>query len=386
MGRWGKSVELRHSHFPLDTFALTVKDEAQQIGSTAGTMAIKQPVSPPPLPQPPSQPLQDVPSPSAEKAPLDVLIVDDDQTIREMVARMVRGMGHAVYLAATGREALQRLQEHPLDIVLLDIMMPEMDGFEFCRIVQAEKKWPDLHIIITSARDTLEDKVKGLELGATDYLTKPFSMTELKARIRVGERIVRYRKALKEQQALLEYMAREDKLTGLYNRRHFEERAQEEWLRAHRYYHPLSLVFGDIDHFKKVNDRYGHAYGDKVLKEVSQTLLQHCRNNDLIARYGGEEFTVLLLETRLEDACVVAERLRAAVKALTFTHPSGPFQVTMSFGVACVSSEEPQSLTALLEGADKALYMAKHKVRNRVEQYTGSQLITPALASGTGKA
>jgi diguanylate cyclase (GGDEF)-like protein len=265
-------------------------------------------------------------------------------------------------------------------------MMPEMDGFEFCRIIQAEEMWRDLHIIMTSARDTLEDKVKGLELGAADYLTKPFSMTELRARIQVGERIVRYRKALKEQQVLLEYMAREDTLTGLYNRRHFEERAYEECLRAHRYNHPLSLLFGDIDHFKKVNDRYGHACGDTVLKEVSQTLFQHCRNNDLIARYGGEEFTVLLLETQLEAAFQVAERLRTAVKALTFPHASGPFQVTMSFGAACMTSEQSQSLAELLEEADRALYLAKHKGRDRVECYTGSQHITPVPASGTGKA
>jgi len=388
MGWRDKSLGLRHPHFPLDTFALTVKDEAEQVGSTAGTMAIKRPAPPPPppLPQPPSQPLQDVPAPAAERTPLDVLIVDDDQIIREMVARMVRGMGHTVCIAATGRDALRQLHEHMPDIVLLDIMMPEMDGFEFCRTVQADEALRDLHIIITSAKDALEDKVRGLELGAADYLTKPFSMTELKARIQVGERIVRYRKALKEQQVLLEFMAREDKLTGLSNRRHFEERAQEECLRAHRYNHPLSLLFGDIDHFKAVNDRYGHAYGDLVLKEVAQTLLQHCRNNDLIARHGGEEFTVLLIETLIEDGLPVAERLRAAVKALTFSHPSGPFHVTISFGITCMESEQSQSLAELLEEADKALYTAKRNGRDRVERYTGSQLITPALTSRTGKA
>ncbi|MBI3301708.1 MAG: response regulator, partial [Deltaproteobacteria bacterium] len=234
---------------------------------------------------PPSQPPlylpQDVPSPPAENAPLGVLIVEDDKTIRDLLARMLSGMGHNVSVASTGKEALQRLREQPLDIVLLDVMMPEMDGFEFCRAVQAEEALRDLHIIITSARDALEDKVKGLELGAADYLTKPFSLMELKARIQVGERMVRYRKALKDQQILLEHLAREDTLTGLCNRRHFEERVQEEWLRAQRYHHPLSLLLGDIDHFKQVNDRYGHNVGDRLLQEVAGATAGQCRDTDL---------------------------------------------------------------------------------------------------------
>ncbi|MBM4259156.1 MAG: response regulator [Deltaproteobacteria bacterium] len=206
---------------------------------------------------------------------LRVLIVEDDREIREMVALMVKGMGYAITTAATGREALTRLREQMADIVLLDLMMPEMDGFEFCRTVQGDQKLRDLHIIITSARDTLEDKVKGLELGAADYLTKPFSMTELQARIKVGERIVRYQKTLQEQQSQLEHLAREDVLTGLANRRRFEERAKEECLRAQRYHHPLSILLADLDHFKSINDTYGHAFGDIVLKDVGQTLLRH---------------------------------------------------------------------------------------------------------------
>jgi diguanylate cyclase (GGDEF)-like protein len=286
-----------------------------------------------------------------------------------METRMVREMGYEVRVASTGKEALQQIQTRLPDIVLLDVMMPEMDGFEFCRAVQADETLRDLHIIITSARDTLEDKVRGLELGAADYLTKPFSLTELRARIQVGERIVRYRKTLKEQHVLLEHMAREDELTGLCNRRHFEERAREECLRAHRYHHPLSLLFGDIDHFKQVNDQYGHAYGDTVLTQVGQTLLRHCRTSDLVARYGGEEFAVLLLETSLEEAERVAERLRVAVKALMFTHASGLLQITMSFGIASLTNQQTDSLDELLQRADKALYAAKHRGRDRIERY-----------------
>ena len=332
-----------------------------------------------------SLPSQGVPARADEKEALRVLIVEDNNDIREMVTLLVNSMDYHTYTAATGKEALSQLRAHAPDIVLLDLMMPEMDGFEFCRAIQADPTLPNPHIIITSAKDALEDKVKGLELGAADYLTKPFNLTELKARIKAGERIVRYQKMLKEQQALLEQLAREDKLTGLCNRRHFEERAQEECLRAQRYHHSLSLLLGDLDHFKQVNDHYGHAYGDTVLKQVGQTLLLHCRNSDVVARYGGEEFAVLLFETDPEDAERVAERLCTAVRELSFTHPSGPFRITISFGVASLSDRQPQDLAELLEEADKALYTAKHRGRDRVEKWTGGSPAASALVADPEK-
>ena len=333
-----------------------------------------------------SFPSQGVPARANEKETLGVLIVEDNNDIREMVSLMVGSMGYRTYTASTGKEGLTQLRAQVPDIVLLDLMMPEMDGFEFCRVIQADPTLPTPHIIITSAKDALEDKVKGLELGAADYLTKPFNLTELKARIKAGERIVRYQKMLKEQQALLEQLAREDKLTGLCNRRHFEERAQEECLRAQRYHHSLSFLLGDLDHFKQINDRYGHAYGDTVLKQVGQTLLLHCRTSDVVARYGGEEFACLLFETDAEDAERVAERLCAAVRELSFTHPSGPFRVTISFGVASLSNQQTQNLAELLEEADKALYSAKHKGRNRVERWTGDSPPAPTLVADPEKA
>lgn len=297
--------------------------------------------------------------------PLGILVVEDERDIRDMVALMVKGMGYTVYTAANGREALERAHQHTVDIVLLDLMMPEMDGFEFCQAVQADQLLPNLHIIITSAKEALEDKVKGLELGAADYLTKPFSLTELRARIRVGERILRAQKELKEQQVLLEKLAREDKLTGLYNRRHFEERALEEYQRAQRYHRPLSLLLCDLDHFKKVNDQYGHRVGDRVLQQVGRAIQQGCRRSDLTARLGGEEFTVLLTETGPDEAKKVAERLSAAVRLLSFSHAAGPFHVTISIGIATISPN--QTLNALVEAADQALYAAKRNGRNRIE-------------------
>lgn len=306
-----------------------------------------------------------------DQAALKILIAEDNRDLRDIVARMVKTLGHEVAVASTGKEALAQVHEHSPDIVLLDIMMPEMDGFEFCQALQTEEILRDFHIIITSARDALEDKVKGLELGAADYLTKPFSLAELRARLQVGERIVRHRKLIKEQQKQLAHLAREDMLTGLSNRRHFDERFQEERQRALRYGHSLSLLMCDIDHFKQINDVYGHGYGDTVLKGVAQALLRSSRASDVVARYGGEEFVVLLCETGSEQALVAAGRLCAAVKALSFTHPAGSFRVSMSVGVTTAAGGDLEDSARLLTEADEALYAAKRLGRDRVECFKG---------------
>ena len=303
--------------------------------------------------------------------PLTILVVEDDQEIREMVTLLVQRMGHVAYAATTGKEALTQVRNRAIDVILLDVMMPEMDGFELCRRLRDDETIQDVHIIITSARDTLEDKILGLELGAADYLTKPFSLAELKARIGVGERIVRAQKALKEQQTLLEQVAREDALTGLHNRRSFEELAEAECVRASRYLRPLTLLIGDLDHFKQINDRYGHTQGDVVLKQVGQTLAQTCRTSDTIARYGGEEFAILLPETGQDEARIVADRLCTAVRTLSFSSPTDRFQVTISLGMTSFLPGHPQPYTELLEQADKALYTAKRNGRDRVERWRG---------------
>jgi diguanylate cyclase (GGDEF)-like protein len=300
---------------------------------------------------------------------LYVLIVEDNRDLRDVVARMVQSLGHQVTVASTGKEALRQVHEHLPDIVLLDVMMPEMDGFEFCQVLQGREELQDCHIIITSARDTLEDKVKGLELGAADYLTKPFSLAELRARLQVGERLVRQRKLIRDQQVHLEHLARIDTLTGLLNRRRFDERLEEEWQRAARYERPLALLLCDIDHFKKVNDSYGHASGDVVLREVGQLLLHGSRTTDVVARYGGEEFVVLLCETEYEQAVLVANRLRAAVRELSLPHAAGPSSVSISIGVTELREACAESPTQLVAQADEALYTAKGLGRDRVECY-----------------
>ncbi len=313
---------------------------------------------------------------SEANLPLGVLIVEDDREIRDMVTMMVKSMGYTVVTAVNGKDAFTRLRGQSVDIVLLDLMMPEMDGFEFCQKAREDPTLHDLHIIITSARDALEDKVRGLELGAADYLTKPFSLTELQARIKVGERIVRYQKMLRAQQSLLEDLVRKDELTGLANRRSVEERLREELPRTERYKHALSVLLADIDHFKTVNDTYGHSYGDFVLKEVAQAFARQCRATDLCARYGGEEFVILLPETSLPEARLVAERLCVAVRDLSFTQAGKAVHVTASFGVTSVNTDHPESLDELLEQADQALYAAKRNGRDRVEVYAPAQKVS----------
>jgi diguanylate cyclase (GGDEF)-like protein len=328
---------------------------------------------------------------SVHEEPVAVLVVDDNEDIRFITVTMLKAMGYQVYTAANGKEGLAVLREHrPIGIILLDIMMPEMDGFTFCKTVQADPGLEDIHIIIVSARGGAKDKIKGLHLGAADYLMKPFNLEELRARVGVGERIVRQQRALKGQRALLEKLVREDPLTGLSSRRFFEERLGEEWARAFRYHHPLSLVIGDLDNFKQINDRYGHPTGDRVLASVGELLRRDLRQSDIAARYGGDEFALLLPETEEEGALLTAERLRVKVKETNFTEAVTPFPVTTSFGIATARFPSPSSHQELQDWADRALYLAKNRGRDRVElfhpetQVKAGRSVEAIKAGGTG--
>lgn len=301
---------------------------------------------------------------------VEVLIVEDNDHLRNMIATIVGTMGLTVHGANNGQQALQRLRlGEAIGVVLLDIMMPEMDGFAFCHALQEDSTLRDrakgLHIIIVSARTDSEDKIRALQLGAADYLTKPFDARELRARISVGERLVRQQRVLEAQRSLLEEMVRVEPLTGICSRRFFEQLLREEWTRATRYPHPLSLVMADLDHFKHVNDCFGHACGDQVLSRIGELLRDGVREPDVVARYGGEEFVLLLPETAAQGARRVAERLRQRVRSEMFRHPEGGFHVTMSCGVATVADPRKSTIAGLLDAADRALYRAKLAGRDR---------------------
>jgi diguanylate cyclase (GGDEF)-like protein len=248
--------------------------------------------------------------------------------------------------------------------LLLDRRLPDGDGVELCREIRSKN--PHGYILILTGDATKESKLQGFDCGADDYVTKPFNIEELMARIRAGVRIVELQKALLASNQRLEELARTDPLTGLPNRRAFDRELPLRFQHSRRYGRPLSVVMIDIDHFKAINDQYGHPAGDAVLKKLARILHACTRDSDFVARIGGEEFVVLLPETPLLESLQFAEKIRAAVAAADFSS-IGPDRVTVSIGVGNVPHSHLDSAEALLAAADVALYRAKENGRNRVE-------------------
>jgi diguanylate cyclase (GGDEF)-like protein len=218
-----------------------------------------------------------------------------------------------------------------------------------------------------TGEDEQKDKVEGLELGADDYITKPFQYPELLARIRAGKRIVDLQKDLLESNRRLELLSITDGLTRLHNHRHFQDELNRAFEESARYERPLSLAMIDIDFFKKINDTYGHAVGDEVLKCVSRLFRESIRSTDLAARYGGEEFAVMMPETDLGDAIAFAEKIRVLIEATSISTQAGPVSATVSIGVASVPQARVHQPQELVIAADKALYRAKKGGRNQVQ-------------------
>ncbi|AWK88062.1 diguanylate cyclase [Azospirillum thermophilum] len=297
----------------------------------------------------------------AEKRP-KILVVDDIPSNVHVLSRILKD-DYDIYFATDGERALELVQSRMPDLVLLDIMMPGMDGFEVCTRIKADTTTRDIPVIFISAKSEVEDETRGLEVGAIDFITKPISPPIVKAR-------VRNHLLLKRQADLLRSLSFLDGLTGIANRRQFDETMQREWRRCARMHAPLSLIMLDVDHFKAFNDHYGHQAGDECLRAVAEVLAEQVkRPSDLVARYGGEEFVCLLPETENEGAILVAERLRDAVARLGIPHASSPVapHVTISLGVATAlptSDTSPESLSQL---ADQLLYQAKRSGRNRAE-------------------
>jgi diguanylate cyclase (GGDEF)-like protein len=269
---------------------------------------------------------------------------------------------HQVLPAKNGEQALQRLQnDSDIDLVLLDVMMPDLDGYEVLRRMKAEEGTKDIPVIFITALDSAHDEEKGLRLGAADYITKPFHSAIVRARVENHLRFVRQRK-------LLESLAGRDGLTEIQNRRSFNDFLKREWQRCRRNEQPISLAMVDVDFFKPFNDNYGHAAGDRVLKEVARALTSVLnRPADMVARYGGEEFALLFPETKAHGVGTVAERARNAVEQLWIIHEYSPVSeyVTISVGVAGVVPEG-EEFEGLVRAADDRLYQAKKEGRNRV--------------------
>jgi len=301
---------------------------------------------------------------------MKVLIADDENISRRKLEKFLEDLGYRVISCKGGLEAWDVIQsENAPNLLILDWMMPGMDGMEICRKVRELAREPYTYILLLTSRGAQEDIVKGMEAGADDYIIKPFNQNELKARLAAGKRIVELNEDLLIMRKNLERQAIYDELTGIYNRYHMVEILEKEFSRALRYQTELSCLLLDLDFFKEVNDTFGHAFGDLVLREFSTCLKLEARKTDIPFRYGGEEFMLLLPNTDIGGALNVAEKIRSSCEAKKYDDGNNSTTVTVSIGVASVKQHKLTDGKELMAFADKALYRAKTEGRNRVEVY-----------------
>jgi len=299
---------------------------------------------------------------------MKILLVEDSATLRYAMRNYIIEAGHTPLIAQSGEEALQMLETTPVDMIIMDVEMPGLNGFETTRLI---REWLGGHwipIIFVTGRNEDESYREGIEAGGDDYLIKPVSAMIIKAKIRAMERITEMRDQLNQLNAELEALSQLDSLTQTYNRRTFNEMAQQQWLLAARQQSPISVLMIDVDHFKLYNDHYGHPAGDACLKKVTQAI-RDCLNRpyDLLGRYGGEEFIVLLPETDCLGALRVADAINAQMEKIGMRHEVSPTRqhLTVSIGGASCVQTISYSLEELIKRADRALYKAKHSGRNR---------------------
>ena len=293
-----------------------------------------------------------------------VLIADDDASIRDLLLLVLAEKGYATIEADDGRKAVELAVEHHPDVALLDVMMPVMDGFAACRAIKADPRTADIPVLLLTALAHTDSKVRGLDEGATDYITKPFESAELLARLRS----VLHEKGRRDELAA---EALVDALTSLINRRSLERQLDQLLAHASRVEEPLSALLFDADRFKNVNDTYGHEAGDVVLRTLARRAQEAVRAQDIVGRFGGEEFLVILPSAGPTSAYIAAERLRAHIAATPIAIPAGSIDVTVSVGAATAYPGMDMERGALVTSADMALYNAKRAGRNRVAHADG---------------
>jgi diguanylate cyclase (GGDEF)-like protein len=294
-----------------------------------------------------------------------ILLVDDDRSMLSALDTMVRDAGYEAAMATNWSDALRVFRSYVPDLILLDIMMPTIDGFKLARILKEQSTDRFVPIILITGLGDIESKKRGLASGADDFLTKPVAPVELQLRLRSMLRIKELTDDLQRANNRLAELASTDPLTQLKNRRVIYEHLEREFARARRYSHPLAVFMIDIDHFKAINDGHGHSIGDAVLRMVSAILERSTRETDLVGRYGGEEFIVLAPETAVDAAVIMGERIRLNVAAETERHDQIP-SCTISVGVTTTESVKVVHFEDLIHLADEALYSAKRRGRNRV--------------------
>jgi two-component system cell cycle response regulator len=313
--------------------------------------------------------------------PILVLLVEDSAAIRALVRRMLVAGGHTVVEAAGGAAALAVCRERQPDVVLLDVEMPEMSGWDVLAAMKADPALRDVPVVFLTGRSDTADMVDGLRLGAHDYLRKPCEPTELLARVQAAARVKRLQDELRQRNEELDLISRTDSLTGLHNRRHVEEYLAKLVSLARRNAEPIAVLIIDIDHFKSVNDGHGHDAGDVVLRQVADRMVRSVRLEDMVGRWGGEEFLVVLPNTATQGAAELAERLRQIVGEEPCRLPDGgAMQVTISLGCAASVMDDAGTL---VRSADAAMYEAKESGRNRVVVAVSDDLPHPVGPQGS---
>lgn len=301
---------------------------------------------------------------SSESRNCGVLVAEDDPMFRTILKRWLETWGYPVTVAEDGEQAWAILQQEAQpELLILDWVMPGVDGAELCHRIRARQRAPYQYILLVTAKDNTDDVVAGLDAGADDYLTKPFERNELRARMRVGKRILTLQDGLIRAREDLRFQATHDALTGIWNRRAVFDLLQRELERATRSMSATGLLMLDLDHFKEVNDTYGHLAGDAVLREAAARVIQVVRSYDLVGRHGGEEFLVVLPGCDSNQVLQSAERVRAIIEATPIIVDRFAIRVTVSVGATSATSGTSQK--ELLGIADAALYQAKKAGRNR---------------------
>jgi diguanylate cyclase (GGDEF)-like protein len=303
-----------------------------------------------------------------------ILIVDDNPTNLSVLSLSLKEAGYKTRVAMDGESAIEQAEEEHPELILLDIQMPGIDGFETCVHLKANPQTKDIPVIFITASSDIENKIKGLSVGAVDYITKPFQYEEVLARVKVHLELRYLTQKVQEQAISLQRANQEllrlanlDGLTEIANRRRFDEYLDREWRRLNRQEEHLSLILCDIDYFKSYNDHYGHQAGDTCLKQVAKTIeATLSRPSDLVARYGGEEFVIILPNTEPVGAIKVAENICLQIQLLGILHERSKVSshITLSLGISSLIPNSLVKAEQLIATADKALYQAKEKGRN----------------------